>query len=139
MSGVCKIARGYFKLLRGQTASEKPASTSEVLSCMHKPLIQKRQSNAMGRTQDRESTELDSIYGLMPCPCNCTVPSSPHYHPPYPTKLSVHKHSLPQNFPEHTHKVCNVPPCCKKRRNYKSMHTCICICFCIHKTFCKLS
>lgn len=40
MSGVCKIARGYFKLLRGQTASEKPASTSEVLSCMHKLLIQ---------------------------------------------------------------------------------------------------
>lgn len=57
-----------------------PVLQKSFLACINR--WSRRQSNAMGRTQDRKSTELDSISGLMPCPCNCTVLSSPHYHPP---------------------------------------------------------
>lgn len=138
MSGVYKITRGYFKLLRGQTASEKPAGTSEVLSCMHKS---RRQSNAMGRIQDRKSTELDSISGLMPRPCNCTVPSVPITPPlPCPNKvICPQSTAFLKTFLNIQKKVYSVPPYCNKRRNYKSMHTYICISFYIHKTFYKLS
>lgn len=33
----------------------------------------------VGRTRDRESTELVFISGSAPCPCHCTVPPTPHF------------------------------------------------------------
>lgn len=103
--------------------------------------------NPGDRAMQWGGSRTESQQNLIQSLVSCHVPATAQCHlvPITPPRPCPNKVICPQStaflktFLNIQIKVYSVPPCCNKRRNYKSMHTYICISFYIHKIFYKFS